>query len=142
MISVQELRDSYDAFKAYSRACKATAKLEPVYTWGEYKYILVYPLKLTPGPQRVTVIDITDRPDVALFAGMWPDQGERNKALVLYPDEGHTAILCEDGIEAWVYYSEIVVRMFPGTYDDFRNLRNQMDDELQDAVDSGARIEW
>jgi hypothetical protein len=143
MVNVSELRNSSEAFRAYQAelASYANAKLMPITQFFGRSYILIASIKLAEGPQRIMVIDVTGM-NVALFAGAWPKVNvtHPSMALVITPHEGHTAVVTEDGIETWVQYADMIIHVEPGTKAEFAKLADDMDDELQDAIDSGGSL--
>ena len=132
-VNVNELRRNLGAWDEYRNRDRRfiERKKYPVREWGGFRYIVYGTIDLTAEPQSVTVIDITDV-DAALFQNRIPDtadipglEAERDFAVVITPDEGHMAVLLENGIETWVMTAELPVRVVPGTRDDYRRVREQ-----------------
>lgn len=144
MISIEKLRNSVDAWRDYSSVDYATISLERVETFGTMRLILLSGLRLTSEPQRVQVIDVTAwENEIAMFSGMWPEWNTKNRdrAVVIVPNEGHISVLLESGIERWVSTAEMMVRVVYGTYAENLALRVQMDEELEAATDAGGQLE-
>ncbi len=135
-INVEAMRQSHDAYRQAIRDLEgdsASVKVAPVAEWGDRRYVVTGTIRLVEGMQRLEVIDITDRPDVALIGHIWPDQGTRTHALVIDPDEGHTSIVVESGYTPWVRYADLPIHVMPGTREDLREVVSQQLQELDDA---------
>ena len=139
-LDVDTLRRDYAAFRAYCAADRHVyRRLCPVVEWYGQRYILPSGLTLAPY-QNVDVIPLPE--NAALFTNTWPEQPgwPRRYALLTEPDEGHPSVLLENGIEAWVRYAVLPVRMSPGTADDHRRLQRQLMDDLEHNIDSGGSL--
>lgn len=136
---VDTLRRDYAAFRAYCSGRHIYRRLCPVAEWQGKRYILPSGITLAPY-QNVDVIELPK--NAALFTNTWPEQPgwPRRYALLTEPDEGHSSVLLENGIETWVSYAVLPVRMSPGTADDYRRLHRQLMDDLEHSIDSGGSL--
>lgn len=142
----EKIRQNHDEYKA---ARKEGWGLTPVRKWGEFEYIVLTSINLQPGPQQIEVIDITNDADIARFAGVWPEinnmngetkQINRDFALVLYGDEGGIFVMTEGQYSTTQRVSSgpLSIRVEPGTAEDRRDVRRQ----LQEDLDNADQIGW
>jgi hypothetical protein len=149
-MTVSEMRTNYESYKAFIRKQdNGNWESHPIMEWYGRKYVVTGTIKLTPNLQRLKVIDLTAietgkyKFQVALFSNSWPEfsPANRNNALILHADEGHDAILLEDGTDMWVHYADLPIRLTTGTKQDMATVRMAQMDELEQSIDAGGRVE-
>ncbi len=88
-----------------------------------------------------------EQPEMEAGPEIWMEEGEtlqafqartRRHVVVIYPDEGHDSILDNAGQWTWVRLADLPVRVVPGSGADYRAVREQQMDELEQSVDAGG----
>jgi len=140
-VKVLDTREGWKQFVDEHKKYAEVARY-PVVDWGDYKYMVIGEIKLQQGLQRLEVIDVTNIPDL-LFVHKWPgisDSVQRDHAILIWPDEGHLAVLRSNGKIRWVSIADLAIRVTPGTKADAEDIREQQIDELEAHIDAGGHL--
>lgn len=155
-ITAQQMRESRESYNAAVKAHRLDGFCEvrraPVQMFAGTPMALISDIQLKNGPQRVSVVDLTDRINderpflqAALFGGAsWKtgrpaldENGEFDHgvyALIIFPDEGSIALVCEDGGSFQCADGEIIVSLTPGSPNQQQQLQQDMLDEYADSL--------
>lgn len=137
-------------FRGWLKQLRANASedeeinMYPVREWFGFKYIVTGKMDLITGRQNLEVVDITENfEEIALFAKSRPEQTKREFAIVFHTeiDEGsETTVLREDGGHRHVRFADLPVSVVRGTQQDYRDLKDDQMDMLEQSVDAGGKI--
>jgi len=143
MSIVRLIRESWEEWKEYKNKYGDFAEIKklPVREWEGFMYIVTGKIDLREGRQNLLVIDITNCFDkVAFFADSYPEQTNREYAIVIFPDEGQISVLMESGSELWFNLGVLPICIEPGTVQDYQEMKIEEMERMEAWVDAGGSI--